>query len=575
MQTPVFLTEPPQMQVSPTPRRRKKRSRRRALASDSRTGWDSGRESGRDSPRSMDLTVTQKKSTRVSTDRSLKCQELDLTVVPEKTLRSERPSRGQETYRSSGDDPLKQAPNMLADVRAGLQKAYMDGVEFMRKKISETQEELDKVKLSFYQCDDNDEEKYEEFLGNCNEKFLQANNELRRKNVKLQVVDSEIQLVALINQMREALEYDKGEIQFVSEFWENIKNTMESLRILVNKFKSSVMDRLRGNCISYSNADIHLEVAARYTEEITAYLAELERTTNDTQILMKSFANGIHQDLFKHTKFTEGILVQCDLKAFPVLRLFPDLTEKIESMCALAHKWLDRDERYMYEVHDYIRETRSMAKKRVDDLRTQKEKRKKYEKAVKAANILLHNNKEKLQKLEDDLNQLETTLNVYKREMESKYGEKTQKESMVDFLKLTLSQTKKNYNLQMKRQRLLKQVKDLEEFLSSLERDLSNVHDKIQEKSQQKDMLVDKVENSEKSYGELKTSLDKFSQNLESLEQEVNSLSGQLLQLEIIQTFKSSPENLDGVYDRPQSVKLAPSLKEKIKKKRKVLAPVR
>lgn len=570
MQTPVFLTEPPQVQVSPSPRRRKKRSRRRALAVESRTGWDSGRESGRDSPRSVDSNRVPKKTTR----DSLRGQELDLTIVPEKTSRSEKPAKGQDTSRSSGEDPLKQAPAMLADVRAGLQKAYMDGIEFMRLKIRDTEEELDQIKLSFYQCEENDEEKYEEFLVSCNEQFLQANNELRRKNIKLQVVDSEVQIVALLNQMREALEYDKGEIQFISEFWENIKNTMESLRILVNKFKSSVMERLRGNCISYSNADIHLEVAARYTEEITAYLTELERTTNDTQLLMKSFANGIHQDLFRHTKFTEGILVQCDLKAFPILRLFPDLTEKIESMCALAYKWLDRDEKYMFEVHDFIRETRSMAKKRVDDLRTQKEKRKKYEKAVKAANILLHNNKEKLQKLEDDLNHLESTLDVYKREMESKYGEKTQKESMVDFLKLTLSQTKKNYNLQMKRQRLLKQVKDLEEFLSRLERDLSNVHDKIQEKSQQKDMLAGKVENSEKSYGELKTSLDSFSDNLEKLEQEVNSLSGQLLQLEIIQTFKSSPENMDGVYDRPQSVKLAPSLKEKIKRKRKVMAPV-
>ena len=470
---------------------------------------------------------------------------------------------------------MRQPPNMLADVRAGLQKAYMDGIEHMRLKIRETQEELDEIKQGFYECEGNDEEKYEAYLVKCNEQFLQSNNELRRKNVKLQVLDSEMQLVALINQMRNSLDYDKGEIQFVSEFWENIKNTMERLKVLVNKFRSNVMERLSGNCISYSNADIHLEVAARYTEEITAYLTEIERTTNDTQLLMKSFSNGIHQDLFSHTKFTEGILIQCDLKAFPILRLFPDLTEKIESMCALAFKWLERDEAYMFEVHDYIRETRSMAKKRVEDLRTQKEKRKKYEKAVKAANILLHNNKEKLQKLEDDLNHLESTLDVYKRELESKHGEKTQKESMVDFLKITLSQTKKNYNLQMKRQRLLKQVKGLEEFVMRLERDLSNVHDKIQEKSQMKDMLAGKVENGEKSYGELKTSLDRFSDNLEKLEQEVNGLSGQLLQLEIIQTFKSSPENMDGVYDRPQSVKLAPSLKEKIKRKRKVMAPVR
>jgi hypothetical protein len=51
----------------------------------------------------------------------------------------------------------------------------------------------------------------------------------------------------------------------------------------------------------------------------------------------------------------------------------------------------------------------------------------------------------------------------------------------------------------------------------------------------------------------------------------VNILSGQLLQLEIIQTYKTSPETVEQIFDRPQTVKLAPSLKEKIKnRKRKV-----
>lgn len=463
---------------------------------------------------------------------------------------------------------------MLSDVRSGLQRAYLEGIEFMRLKVKETEEELTQIKLGFYQTEIAEEEEFEKYLVKCNEQFLQANNELRRKNVKLKVLDSEMGIVSLLNELRDKMEMDKGEIAFISEFWENLKSTMESLSILVNKFRTSVVERLRGNCISYNNTDIHLDVSARYTEEVTQYLTDLERTLNDTQILIKSYPNGIHQDLYTHTKFTEGILVACDLKAFPILRLFPDLTEKVESMCDIAFMWLDRDERYMFEINDYIRETRTMAKRRVEDLKVQKEKMKKFEKAVKSANIMLHNNKEKLQNLESDLNQLEQTFNVYKQQMDLKHGEKSQKESMVDFLKITLSQTKKNYNLQLKRQRLLKQVEELEGFLSGLERDLVDVQSKIQQKAQQKDMMAVKLETSEKSYGALKTDLDRFTNNLTMLEQEVNGLSGQLLQLEIIQTFKSSPENIDGVYDRPQSVKLAPSLKEKIKRKRKIMPPV-
>lgn len=463
---------------------------------------------------------------------------------------------------------------MLSDVRSGLQRAYLEGIEFMRLKVKETEEELTQIKLGFYQTEIAEEDEFEKYLVKCNEQFLQANNELRRKNVKLKVLDSEMGIVSLLNELRDKMEMDKGEIAFISEFWENLKSTMESLSILVTKFRTSVVERLRGNCISYNNTDIHLDVSARYTEEVTQYLTDLERTLNDTQILIKSYPNGIHQDLYTHTKFTEGILVACDLKAFPILRLFPDLTEKVESMCDIAFMWLDRDERYMFEINDYIRETRTMAKRRVEDLKVQKEKMKKFEKAVKSANIMLHNNKEKLQNLESDLNQLEQTFNVYKQQMDLKHGEKSQKESMVDFLKITLSQTKKNYNLQLKRQRLLKQVEELEGFLSGLERDLVDVQSKIQQKAQQKDMMAVKLETSEKSYGALKTDLDRFTNNLTMLEQEVNGLSGQLLQLEIIQTFKSSPENIDGVYDRPQSVKLAPSLKEKIKRKRKIMPPV-
>ncbi|KAK3599966.1 hypothetical protein CHS0354_012618, partial [Potamilus streckersoni] len=465
-------------------------------------------------------------------------------------------------------------PSMLAAVRAGLQRAYYDSLEFLRTKVSETEKDLEQIKLAFYQCDETDEARFEEYLVKCNENFLSANNVLRRKNIKLEVVDAEVRIVALLNQLREAFSVDEGQIAFISEFWENIRSTLESMKILIDKFKTNVLERLRINCLSYNSAEVHLEVSTRYTEEISTYLSDIEKRLTDMQILLKSWDTGIHQDLFTHTQFTERILVACDLKAFPILRLFPDLTEKAEAVCIIARKWLERDEAYMFEINDYIRETRTMTKKRAEDLKFQKEKHKKIEKAVKAANILLHNNREKLEKIESDLNLLESTLNNYEKEKKCKHVQKQQKESMVDFLKITVSQTKRNYSLQMKRQKMLKQVQDLEALLHELEQHLVECQSEIMEKSQMKEELAEKVEATEKTYGTLKSDLDKFSLNLHVLEQEVSELSGQLLQLEIIQTFKTSPEQMDGIYDRPQSVKLAPSLKEKIKRKRKVTAQV-
>ena len=77
---------------------------------------------------------------------------------------------------------------------------------------------------------------------------------------------------------------------------------------------------------------------------------------------------------------------------------------------------------------------------------------------MKAANILLHTNRDKLHKIETELHVLEEQMNENERSMRHRNDELQQKESMVDFLKITLSQTKKNYSLQTKRSKLSRQV---------------------------------------------------------------------------------------------------------------------
>ena len=457
-------------------------------------------------------------------------------------------------------------------MREGLQRAYLDGLDFIRTKIAETEQDIARVKTSFYDCKGDNEDACETYLKTCNDNLLTGNNQLKRKNVKLQVVDSETKIVELLNKLRQSADVDGGEISFISNFWENIKDTVEGMRTVVGKFQTNVLDRLNQNCTSYNNdADINLEVSNRYMEEISTYVAELERELTNTRLLLKSFSSGICQDLYTNSSFSEKLIVSCDLKAFPILRLIPDLTAKFERLCTISRNWLDRDEQYMYEVNNYIKETRSVAKRREEHLKNQKEKRKKIEKAVKSAHIILHNNRDKLQKIESDLNNLEGQMTNVNSKKQSKASERTQKSSMADFLKLTLSQTKRNYNLQIKRQRLVKQVKDLEDFLMEIERELSDVEDQMMIKKQEKYLLTEKVENSQKSYGELKSDFDHYSDDLDKLEQEVNILSGQLLQLEIIQMYKTSPENVEQIFDRPQTVKLAPSLKEKIKRRRRAL----
>ena len=76
-----------------------------------------------------------------------------------------------------------------------------------------------------------------------------------------------------------------------------------------------------------------------------------------------------------------------------------------------------------------------------------------------------------------------------------------------------------------------------------------------------------KVEESNTVYVSLKTELDHFNANVEALQKEMSELNDGLTQLEIIHNFKTRPEKVEDFYERPVSVKLAPSLKEKIKLK--------
>ncbi|GFS05021.1 hypothetical protein ElyMa_006510600 [Elysia marginata] len=115
-------------------------------------------------------------------------------------------------------------------------------------------------------------------------------------------------------------------------------------------------------------------------------------------------------------------------------------------------------------------------------------------------------------------------------------------------------------------------VKELEDYLKLMEAELELVQDKILAKSHERILLTEKISTSEKSYGVLKSDFDSFSENLEKLEAEVSGLSGQLLQLEIVHTIKTSPEALDNLQDRPSTVKLSRSLKEKIRERKKKAA---
>ena len=184
------------------------------------------------------------------------------------------------------------------------------------------------------------------------------------------MIDSETRLVTLLNQLREDDGCDQDTIQYLTEYWENVKNTVEALKAVVSKFQTNVLNRLKRNYISDSSTgDTHLEVCSSFTEDVSSHMTDLESTLSNTHILLKSFHSGIHQDLFDKSRFTDLLVVTCDLKAFPLLRLVADVVLKVTRMCDVAHLWLVRDEQFMHEIQSFIRQARQRTKQREEDLK--------------------------------------------------------------------------------------------------------------------------------------------------------------------------------------------------------------
>lgn len=131
---------------------------------------------------------------------------------------------------------------MLMIMWVGLQWVYLDGLEFICNKILDIEIEVIKMRLLFYSCNEMDEDSFLQYLKECNDYFLMVNNGFWRKNIKLEVIDSEMRIVILLNYLCEVVEFDKGEIVFIIGFWENIKYMVELFYLLVDKFQINVFN---------------------------------------------------------------------------------------------------------------------------------------------------------------------------------------------------------------------------------------------------------------------------------------------------------------------------------------------
>ena len=116
--------------------------------------------------------------------------------------------------------------------RTGMQREYLEGLDHLKAMCDNIDLELDKIRREFYCCEANVDDMYEAYLKQTNDRMLYCNNKLRKHSRKLEVIDSELRLVGLLNHIRDLSETDTVEpevVTYLTEFWEHIKTTNEQV----------------------------------------------------------------------------------------------------------------------------------------------------------------------------------------------------------------------------------------------------------------------------------------------------------------------------------------------------------
>ena len=85
-------------------------------------------------------------------------------------------------------------------------------------------------------------------------------------------------------------------------------------------------------------------------DHVKAFEQLMEVLTKDSKLSEKYFCDGY---------FSQEIAIVCDCHTFPLLRIVPDLIQKIELSCDTASDWLRSDKVYVEAVQNEIENTRS------------------------------------------------------------------------------------------------------------------------------------------------------------------------------------------------------------------------
>ena len=327
-----------------------------------------------------------------------------------------------------GSSPSKSMrPKADEALKLGINGEYFLGIDHLRKLLTQHDIEINKLRIDFGKgfeppnlkskqkqpvAEENGDQLMANFLIKVSTELNKACEIVREKSgEKIEFINSEQQLLSLITSVKNEVssENEASLSETLVEFWESLKFAVERIQSLGDKFNTSVLHRMKNNCLSFGTAlGAHTSLSDKYTNEIIKFIDRAETVWKNLRLLAACYPNGIRPGLFDDTHYITELSKSIDLKKFPLLKVVPDLCEKLALLSQVAREWLDRDETYVIDLNRTIREKRGESQDKRKRIREEKEKQITLLKTLKSAQLLCQNSRRQLKQINEDLKDLQT-----------------------------------------------------------------------------------------------------------------------------------------------------------------------
>ena len=222
-------------------------------------------------------------------------------------------------------------------------------------------------------------------------------------------IDSFRELEKLLEQNFTKSKEHKEAAGLLQSFHDNCSEVFDQLQQIRSTVTDEILYYLKVFCSDYHKLgiadDAFYDSLQSRTEVVDNYT---ERFDELSEVI--SIGSAIPQDLLGYSYFSQELAIELDCHNFPVLRVIPDLIQKLEMACDIAAEWLRNDKVYVQELEQEINEYND----KIHDLEiTSKSRKLKYERLFaelkqKQSQLDL----EHIADLKAEINQLQSKLNV-------------------------------------------------------------------------------------------------------------------------------------------------------------------